>query len=135
MSAQRGRAPRLNVTPFIDVLLVLLIIFMVVTSSPPRSLVAGGTDGPGGGRTEPAVRVAVSTDGFSLDGHPVTLGRLEIELRSLVDAGRGTVVVEAADDAGYEQVVHALSAAELAGAARVGLRGAQATGSGGADYE
>jgi biopolymer transport protein ExbD len=114
----------INVTPLIDVLLVLLIIFMCVAPATPRAL-AAGLPGKGStpGGTSRALVLEVSLDTLALNGTPVlTFGDLDRRLRAAFETrGDGTVFVRAEDDVPYERVVTAIDVAEGAGASRVGL--------------
>jgi hypothetical protein len=70
----------INVTPLIDVLLVLLIIFMVVAPVAPRALDASlpETREPPPGPTSPSLVLEVRADDFALNSTPVlTLHELD----------------------------------------------------------
>jgi len=114
----------INVTPLIDVLLVLLIIFMCVAPAAPTALGAAlprteTSPGP------PAAGLVleVRTDDLALNAVPVlTLEDLDRRLRAAFEMrGERTLFVRAADDVPYERVVAAIDVAEGAGASRVGL--------------
>jgi len=114
----------INVTPLIDVLLVLLIIFMCVAPAAPRALGAGlprteSSPGP----PPRALVLEVGADTLALNGTPVlTLADLDRRLRAAFETGgEATLLVKAEGDAPYERVVTAIDVAEGAGASRVGL--------------
>jgi biopolymer transport protein TolR len=112
----------INVTPLIDVLLVLLIIFMCVAPAAPTALGAAlpRTEGSTGG---PALVLELGPDELSLNTVPVlTLEDLDRRLRAALQTrGDRTLFVRAADDVPYERVVVVIDVAEGAGASRVGL--------------
>jgi biopolymer transport protein TolR len=112
----------INVTPLIDVLLVLLIIFMCVAPAAPTALGAAlpRTEGSTGG---PALVLELRPDELSLNTVPVlTLEDLDRRLRAALQTrGDRTLFVRAADDVPYERVVVVIDVAEGAGASRVGL--------------
>jgi biopolymer transport protein ExbD len=114
----------INVTPLIDVLLVLLIIFMCVAPAPPRALGAGlPRADPSPGPPSRALVLEVGADTLALNSTPVlNLAELDRRLRSAFETrGDGTMFVRADGDVPYERVVEAIDVAEGAGASRVGL--------------
>jgi len=123
-----GVASDINVTPMVDVMLVLLIIFMVITpmsqhgvsvdlakSVNPRSM-------PDADK-EDAVLVAVTRDGR------IYLGSDQIALEQLTDKVRDkissrvdkTVYIKADARAKFEQVVKAVDEVRSAGVDQLGL--------------
>jgi len=125
----RAVDPRINVTPLVDVVLVLLIIFMVLTplvdaelpvelASARRTVVAAEV-----APTQIVVSLA-GADALTIDGTPVASAGYVDALRALLatrTADARTVFVIASDDARYPRVVAALEGAARAGAARVAL--------------
>jgi biopolymer transport protein ExbD len=129
---KKGRSkPDMNVTPLVDVVLVLLIIFMVITpllakqfwvhvpsepdaeaTPPPR---APDDDGP--------VVVTVDADGaIRINRDVVPLAELPTRLRRVLAArGDRTVFFDAQSDAPYGRAVEALDAARGAGASTIAV--------------
>ena len=128
MAMSQGRTPEINVTPLIDVLLVLLIIFMVVAptrpgqfeTKVPRRLPADQVNPPA---TDLLV-VTLGSDGqLSLNGSrlsPADLGGAV--LAALIDRTDRTVIVRAPTRVAYRDVVAIVDAVSGAGASTIGLQ-------------
>ena len=121
----RHRNAEINVTPFVDVMLVLLVIFMVTAP-----LMYQGMDVNLPETTTQALRVrddplilSVEKDGkFYLGRSEVPLGELRSKLEALFEArGSKDVFLRADRDAPYGTVVKAMAAAREAGSTRLGI--------------
>ena len=131
MAIGRSLAPvnsDINVTPMVDVMLVLLIIFMVITpmlqkgvsvdmaqSNNPRNM-------PDADK-EDAVLVAVTRDGrIYLGSEQVTLEDLGKEVRERIEARVDkTVYIKSDARAKFDQVVKAVDEIRSAGVDQLGL--------------
>jgi biopolymer transport protein ExbD/biopolymer transport protein TolR len=117
----------INVTPLIDVVLVLLIIFMVLTpitisemsvNLPDKTETVEQDDVP-----KDQLLLAVCEDGtFTLNRQALEAGPLREDLKRRLRAkAKKVVFVDAHPKAGYERVVTALDLARDAGADRLGM--------------
>jgi biopolymer transport protein TolR len=123
----RGQKAEINVTPMIDVLLVLIIIFMVITPITPRGLDAlvpqPAADGPGAAAPSHAIVITVAGD------HTVRLNAESMDMEALrqrltlLFRNRAAEVVFVRGDKGLEfnRVVEVIDLAKGAGVDRVGL--------------
>jgi biopolymer transport protein ExbD len=129
ISAVKEAQAEINVTPLIDVVLVLLIIFMVMTPLVERDLsVQLSTEKRTQQPSEVApTQVLVAVDGrgaLQINQQPVSRTEYVERLRTLL-SGRApedqVVFVVASDTTSYASLVEAIDRAKQAGAAMVGL--------------
>lgn len=143
-----GATPNINVTPLIDVLLVLLIIFMVITPSKPSRFEAKVPAEPKDEQQNVILKpnpntliVFVNREGAKLrlnqddigdisDTAPLTAKLEEVfkdrESRGVLREGTNevekTVFIKAPKSVKYGDVVKAIDAVRLAGAQPIGLQ-------------
>lgn len=148
MSTGSGATPNINVTPLIDVLLVLLIIFMVITPSKPSRFEAKVPAEPKDEQQNVILKpnpntliVFINREGAKLrlnqddigdisDTAPLTAKLEEVfkdrEARGVLREGTNevekTVFIKAPKSVKYGDVVKAIDAVKLAGAQPIGLQ-------------
>jgi biopolymer transport protein ExbD len=113
-----------NVTPFLDVLLVLLILFMFICLNQQRAIMAQLPDpSVRGADTAPAIVLEVRPGAmYTINTEPVAGAQLAARLRAIY-AGRPTktIIVRGAPGVRYEDVVTAVDVAKGAGVVAIGL--------------
>ena len=148
MSTGGGATPNINVTPLIDVLLVLLIIFMVITPSKPSRFEAKVPAEPKDEEKNVILKpnpntliVFINRDGGKLrlnqddigdvsDTAPLTARLEEVfkdrESRGVLREGTNevekTIFIKAPRSVKYGDVVKVIDAAKTAGAEPIGLQ-------------
>ena len=122
----------INVTPFIDILLVLLVIFMTISPNERTGLNAAIPQPPPPGPEQPQENVVV----LSMDRNGVIrINQDEVELSSLIERLQDifktrndrTMFVQADDELLFNDVAQLIDAARSAGVNRIGLMTAQIT--------
>jgi biopolymer transport protein ExbD len=114
----------INVTPLIDVLLVLLIIFMLVTPGAPTAVEASLPEAArDDARSSTGLLLAVEKDGWLVNGVPMaSAAQLESRLRDDLENRRDrTLFVRVGEGVPYSRVIEALDVARGCGASRIGL--------------
>ena len=115
----------INITPLIDVLLVLIVIFMVIAPMTPKGLPAsvpqlGQPDKAKEGRT---LVLSLDRDGaIRLNQEPLEFASIPARLRDQFSARADrTIFVQADDEVLFNEVAQVIDTAKSAGADRVGL--------------
>lgn len=125
-SVRDSMVAEMNITPLVDVMLVLLVIFMVsapLVSRPIRASLPQSTPSIEATRLL-NLRLAVGDDGsYRLDDRPVTSAELWQRFDdAVISDPRATLRVSAASDADYQQVVSALAEARRRGIADIAVQ-------------
>jgi biopolymer transport protein TolR len=128
-------APQMNVTPLIDVLLVLIIIFMVIVAEqkPHRKGLEAQIPQPPAhpDSAPPPIRTIViqlaetksdAAPALKINGQPVSWSELEPELaRIFIQRAEKVAFVQGDDEVNFEYVAYVIDTARAAGVDRVGL--------------
>jgi biopolymer transport protein ExbD len=130
MKKKRRRiVPRadINVTPFIDILLVLLVIFMTISPTPRAGLNAAVPQPPPPVPTErkPENVIVLSMDrngNIKINQEEVELSRLVERLQDIFRSRSDrTIFLQADEDLLFNDVAQVIDAAKGAGAGQLGL--------------
>jgi biopolymer transport protein ExbD len=126
MAIVKGKA-EINVTPMIDVVLVLIIIFMVITPLTPTGLRAlVPQSAPPGREDQPQRRDIVVTVGKNelvlINGERVELSQLPARLARIFQArGNDVVFITGDKDLEFRRVAEVIDLANGAGLGRIAL--------------
>jgi biopolymer transport protein ExbD len=122
-----GQRAEINMTPMIDVLLVLIIIFMVITPIAPRGLQAlvpqQAASAPPEGVASRDIVISIGKDeAIQINQQPVDRAALPERLAALYRTGiNDHLFVRGARDLEYRDVVLVMDLARTAGWDRIGL--------------
>ena len=115
----------INVTPFVDVMLVLLVIFMVTAPLMVQGMQVElpHVEAPPLQSTEKQMILSITKDGdYYINETPYTVEELGPKLEAIAASNpRQEVFVKADGDVPYLQVARLIAAARQAGIPRVGL--------------
>ncbi|MGE5926493.1 MAG: ExbD/TolR family protein [Gemmatimonadota bacterium] len=113
----------MNVTPMIDVLLVLLIIYM--TSIGIRKAIPATLPEPAAAPTADATQIVLELDadgGLALNGQPVPADALEATLRAVYgDRPAKLLFIRSSGRRTYQEVIDAMNVAREAGVQLIGI--------------
>ena len=126
LGSGRGFRADINMTPMIDVLLVLIIIFMVITPTTSRgleTLVPQPSDRPPVASANDDIVVTVNADQtVEINQVPGTMAALHDRLREIFRANPSHVLfVRGSKDLVFQQVADVIDIARSAGLSRVAL--------------
>ena len=116
----------MNVTPFLDVLLVLLILFMYLCLNQQKMIAAQLPDPTSHSVTEstPIVLEVRPSSSYAINTQVVAPGQLQSQLRGIYARRPDkTIIVRATAGVRYQEVVTAIDIAKGVGVVAVGLDG------------
>lgn len=117
----------INVTPLVDVMLVLLIVFMitmpVLTHSIPIQLPTASEQVEPSDKPKDLLQLEIDANGqYHLGGQAVSENELSAKLKNAYATNPDTVLaIDADKEVAYNEVVRALEMAKLAGLTKVGF--------------
>jgi biopolymer transport protein ExbD len=119
------RKAEINVTPLIDILLVMLVIFIATVTLKQQAIESHLPPPPGPGRETPPgqIMIEVAADRrLSVNSQAVTRPHLETFLRGIYDQRADkTIYVAASGSLPYGAVIDVMDAAKGAGVQRFGI--------------
>ena len=127
LGSKGGAMSNINITPYIDILLVLLIIFMVITPIRQMDLevkVPQSSDDSGPAAPDPNVIVVSISDTaqIAINGLDQTLGRLGDELQKIYSSrSNKSMFISASAKLPYGDIVRVIDIAKGAGVGDIGL--------------
>jgi len=112
----------INITPLVDVMLVLLVIFMIAAPLLSRSLAMQLPQAAPARAEAPELTLQIdSAGGYRLDGQVVSAATLATSLQdALARAPDLRLRIASAEDSDYQAFVGALAVAERAGVRNIG---------------
>ncbi len=127
-----GQNSEINVTPFVDILLVLLIIFMVAVPMATVSIkvdLPPATEPPKDVKPKEPVFVSIRNDGLFIGAAPTSLDKLVADMTTkiksqdaaIIDASKERVMIRADADVPYERFMTVINEFQTAGFYQVGL--------------
>jgi biopolymer transport protein TolR len=117
----------INVTPMIDVLLVLLIIFMLVVPMARKAIDLQLPDPqpstqPANPQSNQIVLEVCKDNAYNINKEPVTRERLGARLKEIYDPRPDKIIfVKGCNDVKYDEVIHVMDVARGAGVKVIGV--------------
>jgi biopolymer transport protein TolR len=122
----KGQRAEINITPMIDVLLVLIIIFMVITPLSPSGLPAlvPQATPPDTAAARPVetheIVISVVADGVQLNREPLPIGQLHARLLALfANGGNQVIFLRGEKQLEFRRIAEVIDIAKGAGVNRI----------------
>lgn len=121
-----GLNNEINVTPMIDVLLVLLIIFMVLVPISRKAIdlqLPDPNPAPSTGQPNTdQIVLEVCTDSYAINKQPVTRDNLARRLKEIYDPRPDKIIfIKGCDTVKYQEVIYTMDVARGAGVKVIGV--------------
>lgn len=112
----------INITPLVDVMLVLLVIFMLVAPAMTQTISQNIGQSPIATKADPHKLVVHAGDTFQLDGQFLSLAELKAQLTEAVKFdNKYAVQVFGEPEASYQSFTEVMAVAKNAGVERLSL--------------
>ena len=112
----------INITPLVDVMLVLLVIFMLVAPAVTQTISQNIGQSPIATKVEPHKLIVQAGDTFQLDGQFLSLSELKSQLTEAVKSdNKYAVQVFGEPEASYQSFTEVMAVANNAGVERLSL--------------
>jgi len=126
VSGRKGAMANINITPYIDILLVLLVIFMIITPIRQMDLDVKipQTSEDTGGAVDPTVIVVSISDSaqIAINQEPTSIGNLGAKLQEIYSArANKNMFISASAKLPYGDIVKIVDIAKGAGVGDIGL--------------
>jgi len=112
----------INITPLVDVMLVLLVIFMLVTPAITQTISQNIGQSPIATKTDPHKLIVQAGDTYQLDGQFISLAQLKSQLTEAAKLdNKYTVQVFGEPEASYQSFTEVMAIANNAGIEHLSL--------------
>ena len=119
---QANMMAEINVTPLVDVMLVLLVIFMLVTPAITQTISQNIAPAPPSGKSEPHRLIVQAGDTYQLDGQIISTTELKQHFTQAIKSdNKYAVQVFGEPDASYQSFTEVMAIANNAGVENLSL--------------